>query len=228
MTDIIAASVTAPAWTPEALATPLPGVTMYRYRDTVLRIAVMLGKLPGTTQICGIFVMFRASDDSMNMECSVPLDIDQMKATLSMAVALCSDKQLSHDKFLACLEKWYANKTGRPVASSSPQPPPPPPHAQDTTSTTSLPSVPISASSSQTAKRARDDDDDAALCCICHVNDADTVAVPCMHRVVCAECSVQLNEQKRFSTQCVVCRQTITNVGYPDNTMPSTKESHTK
>lgn len=70
--------------------------------------------------------------------------------------------------------------------------------------------------------------EESILCCVCEDAEANTIAVPCGHRVVCRQCSVKLNKDGDNSTRCVVCRQTITHVGYPDNTMKATSSSHSE
>lgn len=70
-------------------------------------------------------------------------------------------------------------------------------------------------------KEQREDDPDG-LCMICMENVADTLAVPCMHRVVCTACSLQLRDTADRAV-CCRCRTPIEAISYPDNTLVKTE-----
>lgn len=70
-------------------------------------------------------------------------------------------------------------------------------------------------------KEQREDDPDG-LCMICMENAADTLAVPCMHRVVCTACSLQLRDTADRAV-CCRCRTPIEAISYPDNTLVKTE-----
>jgi hypothetical protein len=63
-------------------------------------------------------------------------------------------------------------------------------------------------------------------CCVCLDNEPDTIAIPCGCRVVCTACSLILNKDRKQMGQCAVCRQQMTHVAYPDNTVKSTSSRH--
>lgn len=69
------------------------------------------------------------------------------------------------------------------------------------------------------AKEARHgEEEEIDACMICYEKPPDTTVTPCMHRVVCAECSAAL-EKTADDKICCQCRCPITGVYYPDNTL---------
>jgi hypothetical protein len=65
-------------------------------------------------------------------------------------------------------------------------------------------------------------DEDSGLCMICMERTADTLVIPCMHRVVCAACSLGLQNTADRAV-CCVCRNPIDAVSYPDNSLLTTE-----
>jgi hypothetical protein len=65
-------------------------------------------------------------------------------------------------------------------------------------------------------------DEDSGLCMICMERMADTVVIPCMHRVVCAACSLGLQNTADRAV-CCMCRRPIDAVSYPDNSLLTTE-----
>lgn len=61
-------------------------------------------------------------------------------------------------------------------------------------------------------------EDDDKTCMVCLDALPDTTVLPCMHCVVCANCSEGLKATNDRKT-CVQCRREITDIFYPDNTI---------
>lgn len=55
-------------------------------------------------------------------------------------------------------------------------------------------------------------DDEPNDCIICCTNKANTLVLPCMHVVVCKECSNKLETDELNAHKCVMCRQNIESV----------------
>lgn len=240
------------AWQEETENVPR-GMIMFRLRNSQLRVALCFGLVPGTNQICGIYVLFRAQDDSMNMECSVP-DGQMLKGIVATAVKLCGDAPISHDKFLANLHQWYATKVMRTLrsrtsganaeekeeegeeeeekeAAKEDEEEKKESKKRESEADNAIPAekkVKKQDEKGQEGEGTEENgEEDEEKCCVCFENDADTLAVPCGHRVVCASCSKQLNKDSNHKTVCVLCREPITHVNYPDNDMKSIALSHT-
>lgn len=60
-------------------------------------------------------------------------------------------------------------------------------------------------------KRKRREEDDVFTCMICLDRPANTLVLPCMHSVVCNQCSEELKNTPDHS-RCVRCRQQIEEV----------------
>jgi hypothetical protein len=216
----------ADAWQRDTEGVP-PGIIMFRYKQSDLRVVMIPGLYPGTTKICGSYLLFRSGDDSMNMECSVGNSIASIKAMIRTAVELSGHVRLSHDKFLANFARWIAEKTLRKISDETP--------ADVATAAARAPNEP-----SAPQKRESGDSDNVAqkaarrepspepenTCCICLSATADTTALPCGCSVVCSTCSRALNKDRLNSGLCVVCRQQMTHVSYPDNSMKPTNSTH--
>lgn len=70
------------------------------------------------------------------------------------------------------------------------------------------------------AKSEIAENNDAELCMICIDRLPDTLVLPCEHRVVCAECSKDLEKSKTAARKiCCQCQCPITSVYYPDNSV---------
>lgn len=61
-----------------------------------------------------------------------------------------------------------------------------------------------------------EEEDSEKECMICYERVADTLVLPCEHRVVCGECSRNLRRTNDNRT-CVQCRRPISHVAYADN-----------
>lgn len=66
-----------------------------------------------------------------------------------------------------------------------------------------------------------DDEEHERQCMLCEDAPADTMVLPCEHRVVCAACSAKLNNTG-YSKKCVACTRPITMV-LVDNADPINK-----
>lgn len=165
---------------------------MHRLKGSELRIATFPGLIPGTNKICGLFILFRSQDDSMNMEVSVPLDIEIMKSMIKITVQLCKDAPITHAKFLDNLLRWFQGKQTKRLRADNDE---------------------------QEEKQKDTKEEEKTECCVCCDNDADTIALPCGHRVVCHRCSQSLGDDENQKSNCVLCRQPISHVAYPNNEM---------
>ena len=56
-----------------------------------------------------------------------------------------------------------------------------------------------------------DKEDEPTMCCICESNPVKTLVLPCMHAVVCRNCSNQLKSTLN-AHKCIICRQEITDI----------------
>lgn len=213
------------AWQRDMIGVPT-GIVMFRYKQSDLRIVMIPGLYPGTTEICGSYLLFRAGDDSMNMECSVDNSVETTKCMIRTAVALSGHARLSHDKFLANFARWITEKTFRILSSEAPA---------DVTAAARAPSEPSTPQKrensdagnvAQKASRREPSPEPENTCCICLVAPADTTALPCGCSVVCSVCSRALNKDRLNAGLCVVCRQQMTHVSYPDNSMKPTNSTH--
>jgi hypothetical protein len=64
--------------------------------------------------------------------------------------------------------------------------------------------------------------DEETLCIVCMEALAETVALPCRHKVVCKACSLRLKDSDLNGKLCVLCRQPIEGIYViPDNKMQS-------
>lgn len=95
----------------------VPQMEIYRLKGSELRIALMLGLEPGTSNIVGAYVLFRSQDDSMNIECSCILE--HIEAVVESAIMTTRNANISHQKFIDNLRIWYATKTRRTVSGSA-------------------------------------------------------------------------------------------------------------
>ncbi len=65
-------------------------------------------------------------------------------------------------------------------------------------------------------REIQEEDDDDGICQVCMDKEADTLVLPCEHRVVCSACSIRLRATAD-NRICVRCRNPITHVAYADN-----------
>lgn len=197
---------------------------MCRLKNSELRVIIISGTAPGTTEFIGYHLFFRADDDSMNMHIECPPDFKALKGTIDVAAEMSGTASISHAKFIANFVRWFTEKKeqgkSRLLAGADPDTEPsvadPPPPAATTTT------VPVPADDLVHPKRARVATDDVPSneCTVCMSAPADTLVLPCGHSVVCAKCSLILARTTDSNRKhCVVCRESITHVAYPDNTL---------
>jgi hypothetical protein len=187
-------------------------VRVYRHKPSGCPIATIVGGHQGV--IMGAIIYFREENDSMNIEAETPMNMvaDTMKYL---------EKTLPHTKprdtldglwarFLVNFFNTLQQKRGF-TADGSP---------------TQLFGVkreaPTRAAENNNNDRGevekQEEEDNHTECMICLDRAPDTIVTPCMHRVVCRECSNDL-ESTADAKICCQCRQPIRGVYYPDNSI---------
>jgi len=104
------------------------------------------------------------------------------------------------------------------------------PHEGDADGIQMQMSLKIGKSATPPAAETMDNDDDkkkseeekkeeekAQECMVCMERPADTLVLPCLHKVACKQCSNDLTRDPNNSTLCIVCRQKIQLILTEDN-----------
>lgn len=206
-------------------------VPMFRLKGSELRIIIMPGVEPGTRNIIGVHVLFRAHDDSMNMHMECPGAGPMLQLAIKTAVKMSGKAPISHRKFIDNFVSYYQELCeqgrARPLNGGAQVRAEAPPMQQSAESAThKMPEANAEPSVEQdNAKRARVKKDEPNECSVCMAAPADTLVLPCGHSVVCAACSKTLAAQAGSTNRerCVVCREPISHVAYPDNSLVATK-----
>lgn len=185
-------------------------VHIYRHKPSKCPMAVVVGGYKGT--IIGGIIYFREITDSMNMEIEVPMKT--MTSTMKFVEAQfssikpCDNLNGLWARFLNNLFQCLAQKNG---------------FTKDGSRVSVLPAgIEIQnnpPSPTKTTQPSQNEKDKAPnKCMICYDRPSDTIVSPCLHSVVCAECSPQLKNTGDAKI-CCQCRCPITGVFYPDNTV---------
>jgi len=206
-------------------------VYIYSHIATGLPMACVLGGHAG--EIIGGIIYFRAFDDSMNMEVEAPMDM--MRLTMSFTGKMMAKTVLPADgldglwrRFMDNLLRHLSGKRGfttdgTPVPLWSPREAPRNPAEPVEEPGPSEPKQePPEPEENEPAKSAKVDEGPNE-CMICLEAPPDTTVIPCLHQVVCASCSVEL-EGTADAKVCCQCRCPIDGVFYPDNTLKAIKK----
>jgi hypothetical protein len=176
----------------------LPFLRCYRHRATGLPLALVRGCAPDGKLFGGI-VHFRTLDDSGNIVMEALLH--QLRDTLGFAETMMAQIEVEDgnvaalwERFLDTLSKELAQKTGRNQDGER------------------IPLIPIELQASQEVQAQVQE------CMICLDKPADTTVVPCLHTVVCADCSPKL-QATADAKICCQCRLPIEGIYYPDNSV---------
>lgn len=187
-------------------------IRVFRHGPTGLPVAAIVGGHQGV--IIGGIIYTRALDDSMNMEMETPME--SMEFTMKFVESQLSETK-SRDtveglwnRFLDNLFRLLSQKRGFDK-NGDPTPVIP--------TDINIPPAPTRAAPPPVEK----DEKEPEECMVCFERAPDTTVTPCMHCVVCAVCSPQL-ENTGDAKICCQCRQPITGIYYPDNTMKEITE----
>ena len=212
------------------LADAFHPVYIYRHITSGLPVACVAGGHQG--HIIGGIVYFRASDDSMNMEVEAPMD--QMRLTMSFTAKMLSETEIPGDgvegvwrRFMNNLLQHLAGKRGF-TAEGVPLPVLPQRQEEQEPEVKQekrdeQPQVKQEQLEQQQPEQKIAKVEPPTECMICLDAPPDTTVTPCLHRVVCATCSVVL-ERTHDAKVCCQCRCPIDGVFYPDNTMKEIKK----
>jgi len=227
MHAIFAPYFPADKWEPDTVGVAAQ-TTMFRLKGSELRMIMVVGLEPATKNIAGLIFMFRAGDDSMNMEMDLPAGSPSsvFHALIKTAVEISGHAPITHGKFLACFHNWLKGKSTIDLTKDEDEFPisyPPKSTTSTSTTTTTTTSSTSTVPTSDAKKRPRETEEtesDNETCCVCLDKPADTIAAPCGHKVVCGTCSDDLRRNRdRVSSLCVLCQQPITHVVYPDDSI---------
>ncbi len=208
----------------ELLAFRAGPIRVYKHKPSGLPIAVVVGGYNGT--VFGGIVYFREPTDSMNMEIETSMEMMTSMLDFIQNSMIPSTKPSDNidglwerfkENLFACLSlKNGFTKDGK----STPVIPVAMENRENTPSQNNKISSP---KTKEPKKRKRESspkkDEVLTECMICYENPPDTTVLPCLHNVVCAECSIQLKNNNRDKNTCCQCRCPITGIFYPDNTM---------
>jgi hypothetical protein len=186
-------------------------VRIYRHEPTGCPVAIIVGGHQGT--ILGVIIYHREESDSMNMEIEVPMEAMEFIMEF-LEKRLPSTKSRDNleglwSRFLDNLFQTLHRKRGF-SKDGSPTPVIPPIERQAPQPQPVAPVPPV-------------EDEAPTECMICLDRPPDTTVAPCLHSVVCADCSPQL-EGTADAKICCQCRRPITGVYYPDNSFMTIKE----
>lgn len=206
-------------------------IHVYRDNATGWPVAVILGGHAG--EILGGIVYYREPSDSMNMEIESPMEMmdltmrmlaEQLKSTRSRDTVDGLWQRFMNILFGTLAQKrgFAADGSSLPVlgdeffkhivdehivvddAGEKEEEEEPLPKRQ------------------ATKTEQQPEDQEPTECMICLSTPPDTTVTPCLHSVVCAECSRSLAASATEDARvCCQCRQPITGVYYPDNSVDS-------
>jgi len=191
---------------------------IYRHEPSGCPVALIVGGHQGT--VIGAIVYYREESDSMNMEMECPMEsMDFTMEFLEKRLPFTKPRDTMEGlwgRFLGNLLDTLSRKTGfTKDGTSTPALIPPVPTRQ-------APTPPSSSDAAEEMEEEveQEEEEEEDPCMICLDRPANTTVVPCLHSVVCAECSPQL-EATADAKICCQCRLPITGVFYPDNTVKS-------
>lgn len=179
---------------------------VYQHIRTGLPMACVAGGHAGN--IIGGIVWFRDATDSMNMEMEVPMEMMQFEFKfVDQMIGKPDDATVDGiwSRFMNNLTRRLSQKRGFTKDGT------PVPLVQEKEEEKGE-------EAQESPQKRSHNDEEANTCMICYENPPDTTVTPCMHCVVCANCSVGL-EKTPDAKVCCQCRCPITGIYYPDNTM---------